>query len=289
MACLVTIDAARRAGAERITLVIPNYPYSRQHTAKGREGLTASRVGKIFEDLGVHHIITLDIHSRDIISAFNKMRLENLHASYQIIQALTKMDGVLNDDFVVVSPDTGAVDRNKFYASALKKPLALLYKERDYSIVSKDASSSNISQIRLLGNVKNKVVFMADDLLGTGGTLIKGMKLLQENGARKIICAISLPLFSGNAIAHFDEAYSEGLFYRIIGTNAVYQEEVINREWYVSVSISRLFAHVISRLHQNQSVSSLLDNAGIINRLLSQTKADEPQNELPFTLNSDKE
>jgi len=281
MTIFVTIDAVRQAAAERITLVIPNYPYARQHKAKGREGLTASRIGKIFESLGVDHIISLDIHSRDIINAFKKMRLENLHASYQIIQTLSKMDGILNDDFVVVSPDTGAVDRNKFYASALKKPLALLYKERDYSKLSKDASQSNISQIRLLGNVQDKTVFMADDLLGTGGTLIKGMKLLKENGARRIICAISLPLFSGNAIEHFDEAYREGLFYRIIGTNAVYQEEVLNREWYVNVNISRLFAHVISRLHQNQSVSSLLDNAAIINRLVSQSMA-KSQNELPF-------
>ncbi|MCL2804954.1 MAG: ribose-phosphate diphosphokinase [Treponema sp.] len=282
MTIMVTVDAARQAGAERITLVIPSYPYSRQHKAKGREGLTASRIGKIFESLGVNHIITLDIHSRDITNAFHKMRLENLHASYQIIQTLTQMDGILNDDFVVVSPDTGAVDRNKFYASALKKPLALLYKERDYSKLAKDASQSNISQIRLLGNVKDKTVFMADDLLGTGGTLIKGMKLLKENGARKIICAISLPLFSGDAISHFDEAYKEGLFYRIIGTNAVYHEEVIKREWYVNVNITRLFAHVILRLHQNQSVSSLLDNSVIINRLLVKTITPEPQNELPF-------
>ena len=282
MTIYVTVDAVRQAGAERITLVIPNYPYARQHKAKGREGLTASIIGKIFESLGVNQIITLDIHSRDIMNAFDKVRLENLHASYQIIQTLTKMDGILNDDFVVVSPDTGAVDRNKFYASSLKKPLALLYKERDYSKLARDATQSNISQIRLLGSVEEKTVFMADDLLGTGGTLIKGMRLLKENGARRIICAISLPLFSGNAIAHFDEAYNEGLFYRIIGTNAVYQEEVIKREWYVNVNISRLFAHVISRLHQNQSVSSLLDNAGIINRLLSQTMASESQNELPF-------
>ncbi|MCL2174785.1 MAG: ribose-phosphate diphosphokinase [Treponema sp.] len=283
MTIFVTVDAVRLAGAERITLVIPNYPYSRQHKAKGREGLTASRIGKIFESLGIDTIITLDIHSRDIMNAFDKLRLENLHASYQIIQTLTRMEEVLLDeDFVVVSPDTGAVDRNKFYASALKRPLALLYKERDYSKIAKDASHSNISQIRLLGCVKDKTVFMADDLLGTGGTLIKGMKHLKEKGARKIICAISLPLFSGDAVAHFDEAYKEGLFYRIIGTNAVYQEEVINREWYVNVNITKLFAHVISRLHQNQSVSNLLDNAAIINRLITRTVITEQQNELPF-------
>jgi ribose-phosphate pyrophosphokinase len=123
---------------------------------------------------------------------------------------------------------------------------------------------------------------MADDMLGTGGTLIKGMKILKENGARRIICSISLPLFSGNAISYFDEAYREGLFFRIIGTNAIYQEEVLNREWYISVNISSLFAQTISRLHQNLSLSGLLDNREIINRLLADTKDSGPQHELPF-------
>jgi ribose-phosphate pyrophosphokinase len=286
MTIFVTVDAARQAGADRVILVIPNYPYARQHKAKGREGLTASRIGKIFENLGVNHIISLDIHSRDIVNSFNRMRLENLHASYQIIRILARLDGILSDDFVVVSPDTGAVDRNKFFATALKKPLALLYKERDYSRVSKDASESNISQIRLLGNVRDKTVFMADDMLGTGGTLIKGMNVLKENGARRIICSISLPLFSGDAISYFDKAYEDGLFYRIIGTNAIYQEEVLNREWYISVNISSLFAQTISRLHQNLSLSSLLDNREIINRLLAETRdlgpQDESQPEFPF-------
>jgi ribose-phosphate pyrophosphokinase len=269
MAMLVTVDAARQAGAGQVTVVLPNYPYARQHKAKGREGLTASRVGKLLEHLGVDRVITLDIHSRDIGNSFDRMRLENLHASYQIIRVLSRMDGVLNDDFVVVSPDTGAVDRNKFYANALKKPLALLYKERDYSRVSKDANDSNIAEIRLLGNVQGKTVFMADDMLGTGGTLLKGMEILKDHGAGRVICSISLPLFSGDAISYFDEAYRRGLFFRIIGTNAIYQEEVLKREWYISVNISRLFAQTITRLHQRQSLSSLLDNRDIIGKLLS--------------------
>jgi ribose-phosphate pyrophosphokinase len=278
MTVFVTVDAAKQAGAERITLVLPNFPYARQHKAKGREGLTASRVGKILERLGVNHIITLDIHSRDIVNAFNRMRLENLHASYQIIRTLSELDGILTGEFVVVSPDTGAVDRNKFFATALKKPLALLYKERDYSRISKDALENNISEIKLLGNVRGKTVFMADDMLGTGGTLLKGMKILKENGAGKVICSISLPLFSGDAVSYFDAAYKEGLFYRIIGTNAVYQEELLQREWYISVNITRLFAQTISRLHQHLSLSSLLDNRAIINRLLADT---QPQNAGP--------
>jgi ribose-phosphate pyrophosphokinase len=278
----VTVDAAQRAGAGHITLVIPNYPYARQHKAKGREGLAASRIGQMFEALGVDTIISLDIHSRDIINSFTRMRLENLHASYQIIRTLSSIDGIFKDDFVVVSPDTGAVDRNKFFASALKKPLALLYKERDYSKSGANALESNISQMRLLGNVMDKTVFMADDLLGTGATLIKGMKLLKENGARRVICSISLPLFSGNAVSYFDDAYNNGLFYRLIGTNAVHQEEVLNREWYINVNISGLFAKVILRLHQQLSISSLLDNREIISRLIVGTMNPEAQRELPF-------
>ena len=270
MTILVTVDAAMQAGAHRVTLVVPVYPYARQDKKKGREGLTAGRVGRILENIGVNRIITLDIHSRQIENAFGNMRLENLHASYQIIRALAEIPGILNEDFVVLSPDTGAAARNKFYANILKKPLALLYKERDYARVTKDAEENNIAEIQLLGNIKGKTVFMADDRLDTGGTLLTDLKLIKEQGAGKVICSISLPLFAGDAIKFFDEAYKEGLFYRIIGTNAVYQEELLTREWYINVNITKLFAQTISRLHQGLSVSSLLDNRDIIVKLLNE-------------------
>ncbi|MDR2468305.1 MAG: ribose-phosphate diphosphokinase [Spirochaetaceae bacterium] len=274
MMIFVTADAAKLAAAERVTLVLPVYPYSRQHKKKGREGLTASRIGVMLESLGVDRVITLDIHSREIGNSFCQMRLENLHASYQIIQQLSGIFPMGNDDFVVVAPDTGAVDRNKFYATSLKKPLALLYKERDYSRVTKDAMESNISEIKLLGNVDGKTVFMADDMIGTGGTLLKAMKFLKEKGARQVICAVSLPIFSGEAISFFDAAYKEGLFFRIIGTNAVYHEELLKREWFVSVNITKLFAQTISRLHQGLSLSSILDNRDkIIKSLLAKETA----------------
>ncbi|GAB1456455.1 hypothetical protein MASR2M48_17630 [Spirochaetota bacterium] len=106
---LVTVDAAIQAGAERITLVMPAYPYSRQHKKKGREGLTAARLGQIFENYGISRIITLDIHSREIENCFNKLRLENLHASYQVIEKLAGIVDVGDEAPVVLSPDTVAV------------------------------------------------------------------------------------------------------------------------------------------------------------------------------------
>lgn len=270
MSLLVTIDAVRQAGAAQITLVVPAYPYSRQHKKKGREGLTASMLGHIYEMLGVARIITLDIHSREIVNAFSRVNLDNLHASYQIIRELGKIVDLTGqkDDLVIVSPDTGAIDRNKFYASGLKLPLAMIYKERDYSIVTQNATNTNIKSVKLLGDVRGKVAFLADDMLGTGGTLLKAMGFLKEQGATKVIAAISLPFFTGNAIEQFDEAYKKGYFYRIIGTNAVYHEDLLNREWYISTNVSGLFANVITRIHYNQSLSDLLDNRTIIEKLV---------------------
>ncbi|HRW23626.1 MAG TPA: ribose-phosphate diphosphokinase [Spirochaetia bacterium] len=273
MNTLVTIDAAIQAGAERITLVMPAYPYSRQHKKKGREGLTAARLGQIFENYGVQRIITLDIHSREIENCFNKLRLENLHASYQVIEKLAGIIDVGDENLVVLSPDTGAVDRNKFYASTLQKPLAMLYKERDYSKVTKDATDSNITEMKLLGDIRGKTVFMADDMLGTGGTLLKGMRYLKDQGATKVICAVSLPLFSATAIDDFDKAYREGLFYRIIGTNAVHHGQLLKKEWYIEADVTTLFAQIISLLHHNRSLSPMLDNREIIAKKIKKAMA----------------
>lgn len=267
---MVTVDAAIQAGAAAVTVVLPTYPYGRQHKKKGREGLTAIRIGQILEFLGVKRIITLDIHSRDISNGFRRLLLENLHASYQILLKLSELVDLKDPDLVMVAPDTGAVDRNKFYALSLGIPLAMLYKERDYSRYSKNAGDTNIVSMKLLGSVEGKTVFMADDLLGTGSTLIKAMKLLKTLGAKKIICAVSIPLFTGEAIEHFETAYREGHFYRIIGTNAVrHDERLLSREWYLCADVSSLFARIISRLHHDLSLSELLDNRRIIQRLLS--------------------
>ena len=272
MNLLVTIDAVRQAGARQITLVLPVYPYSRQHKKKGREGLTAALLGHIYESMEVRKIVTLDLHSREIVNAFEHTHCENLHASYQIIRELAKAIDLTKEDIVVVSPDTGAIDRNKFYATGLKKPLAMIYKERDYSIVTQDAKNTNIKSIKLLGDVKGKVAFLADDMLGTGGTLLKAMEFLHEQGATKVIAAISLPFFTGNAVEQFDEAYAKGYFYRIIGTNAVYHEDLLKREWYISTNVSGLFANVITRLHHEQSLGDLMDNRTIIDKLIKNNK-----------------
>ena len=115
---------------------------------------------------------------------------------------------------------------------------------------------------------------MADDMIATGGTLIIAMKELMKRGAKKIICIVSLPFFNGNAIENFDAAYKEGTFWRVIGTNAVFQgKELLEKEWFVQADVTELFARTISRLHHGRPISPLLDNRKFIQRLIDSSQA----------------
>ena len=269
MFIMTTVHAARLAGAEGITLILPTYPYARQHKKSSREALTASLFAHLCETIGVERIVTLDIHSKEIEMAFRTCHLENLHASYQILVELKKVIDICDPDITIVSPDTGAVGRNKFYAQILHRPLAMLYKERDYSVVTTGAKNSNIKSINLLGDVRGKTVIMTDDMLASGGTMLIAMRYLRECGAKKIICIISLPFFNGSAVQTFDDAYKEGVFDYIIGTNAVYHDdELLSKKWYIQTDVSELFARTINRLHHGRAISPLLDNRKIAQRLV---------------------
>ena len=219
LSLFVTLDAVHSSGVEQISLILPYFPYSRQHVRKGREGLAAARISRQLEDLGAKRIITLDIHCKEIENAFHKTNLEDLHASYQIMREL--LYKVKRKDLMIVSPDVGGLGRNRFFANALGCPLGAIYKERDYSRVSANAEDNNIINMRLLGDVQGATVFIADDILGTGGTMIKAMRILKEHGAKDILLGISLPLFNGDSIEHCDKAYEEGLFSYLIGTNGL--------------------------------------------------------------------
>ena len=270
---LMTVDAALQAGALQVTVILPTFPYSRQHKKKGRESLSAARVGQILEYFGVIRLITLDIHSKEIENCFHHVRLENLHGAYQILKVLATVTDLKDERLMVVAPDTGAVERSKFYASILSRPLGMLYKERDYSRVAQSAERGNITDMKLLGSVKDRIVFLSDDMLGTGGTLIKAMRVLKEAGARQTVCAVSLPFFTTpESVETFQRAYEEELFTRVIGTNAVYHDQsLLGREWYLSADVTALFARTVYRLHYNKSLSSLLDDRSVIKDLLKRS------------------
>lgn len=280
MFMFTTISALRLAGAESVTLVLPTYPYARQHKKSSREALTAAMFSQICESLGVERIITLDIHCKEIENSFRTVHLENLHASYQILMELGKLIDFSDPDITIVSPDTGAVGRNKFYAQILHRPLAMLYKERDYSVVTTDARHTNIKSINLLGDVHGKTVIMADDMIASGGTLLIAMRTLRELGAKKIICVVSLPFFNGTAIDDFDQANKEGVFDYVIGTNAVYHgDDLLSKKWFIQTDASELFARVLTRLHHGRAISPLLDNRKIVQRLVDDAQKERTEDQ----------
>ena len=252
-ALLTAIDAARYADADSITAVIPQFPYARQERRKSREGITAKLVARYLESAGADRIITLDIHSEAIQGFFPKAKLENLHASSTFINYFKSLN--LNEETtVVVAPDMGSTERARIYSNALHFGIAVIDKERNYS------KASTIASMKLLGDVKNKDLIIVDDMIATGGTLISAITELKKHGAGKIYIATSLPYFNGNAVEKFDKAYKEGLFEKILGTDAVNRGEKFIKEhpWYEEISMAPLFAKVIYNINHKKSVSALL-------------------------------
>lgn len=258
---LTTIDSVRQSSAAKVTIIIPAFPYSRGHKKSEREGLPAKQICRMLETSGVNRVITLDIHAREIVGFFNNTILENLHCTYQIVKGINTKLEIKEDNIVCVAPDSGAVARTTLFANILKSEMAVLYKTRDYSQVSTDVEHTNITSMNLLGEVKGKNVILVDDMIGTGGTLLKAASQLKDKGASKLILAISLPLFSGKAKNDFDKAYNNNEFDFIVSTNAVYQPELVEKPWYVETDVSELFAKVISSINHGMTISDYLDSA----------------------------
>ncbi|MGD9489207.1 MAG: ribose-phosphate diphosphokinase [Calditrichaceae bacterium] len=252
MSLLTAVHAAFQSDADSITVVIPQYPYSRQERKKTREGITAKQIASFMEVSGANRVITLDVHSEAIMGFFSKAKLEDLHASHTIIQHI--LENYNTDDIVITSADVGGAEKARFYSKKLHGGLAIVDKSRDYS------KPSSIESMRLVGNVTDKNVLIPDDMISTGGTIINAAKLLKENGAKDIYVACSLPFFNGKATQLLSDAYEKGLISRVIGTDAVFHGEEFTKSnlWYDEVSIAPLFANVIYHINTKRSVSELL-------------------------------
>lgn len=252
MALLTAISAAHQSDADSITVIIPQYPYSRQERKKTREGITAKQIAQFIEVSGANRVITLDIHAEAIMGFFNQAKLEDLHASKTLIDHFQANYNTNN--LIITSADVGGAEKARFYSKIMHTDLTIIDKARDYS------KTSVVESMRLVGDVRGKDVLIPDDMISTGGTIINGAKLLKDNGANNIYIACSLPFFNGNAVENLSRAYKDGLISRVIGTDAVLHGEkfVRNNPWYDEVSIAPLFAQVIFNINAKRSVSELL-------------------------------
>lgn len=254
MAALAAVHACYQSDADNITVVLPQFPYSRQERRKTREAITAKLVAGMLENAGARRVITLDIHAEAIQGFFNLAKLEDLHASRVFIDYLQHILRVDPTRMAVTSPDVGSAERARHYSKQLGIDLAIVDKARDYSQVS------TIESMRLVGDVRGKEVLLVDDIIATGGTLVNALRLLKEKGADKITVLASLPFFTGNCTERLEKAYQEGLLDLVIGTDAVFHGKkfVESTPWYIEVSVAALFARVIYNINNKLSVSELL-------------------------------
>ncbi len=252
MALMTAVNAAYQSDADSITILMPQFPYSRQERKKTREGITAKQIAQFLEVSGANRVITLDVHAEAIMGFFTSAKLEDLHASQTIIHHFQKNHSAAN--LIVTAPDVGGAEKARYYSKAMHTDLAIVDKARDYS------HASVIESMRLVGNVKGKDVFMPDDMISTGGTIINAAKLLREHGAHDIYIACSLPFFNGEAEEKLSNAFEKGYIKKVFGTDAVFhgQQFIDNNPWYEEISIAPLFAKVLYNINAKRSVSELL-------------------------------
>lgn len=256
MALKTHIDAAKRSDARNITVVVPVYPYARQDKSDEREGITAARVSQEFEQHGADSILTFDIHNTAIKGFFRQAKLENLHASKNIIDFVRA--NIDCERLVIAAPDTGGTKRAEFYAQQMQKPLVVCYKSRDYS------RGNKVDRVKVLGDVSGYDVLAVDDMVDTAGTVEKACIALKEGGARKVYFACSLPLFNGRAIEILDSLHKAGALNTFIGTDTVYHGEdfAASHPWYRIASIVSYLSKVIRNLNHDESISKLLEQVG---------------------------
>jgi len=242
MELLLMIDAAFRASASRITAVIPYFGYARQdRKVEPRVPISAKVVANILQAVGVDRVLTIDLHA-DQIQGFFDIPVDNLFASPIAI-------GYINDlrieDVVVVSPDTGGVDRARFLAKNINAGLAIIDKRRP---------EANISEVmHVIGEVKDKNCILIDDMVDTGGSISKAATALRDYGAKDVYCLFTHPVLSGEALSRLDSAN----FKEVICTNSIAIDESKKLDNMHVLSIAPLFGEAIRRIHNGESVSSL--------------------------------
>ncbi|MEE9525023.1 MAG: ribose-phosphate pyrophosphokinase [Candidatus Woesearchaeota archaeon] len=249
------IDAAWRSDARYVTAVLPAFPYARQDKQDGREGITASLIAREIEAAGADHVITLDIHNTAIAGFFRKAKFDNLNASKNIMSHILKNPELFNlKNMVIMPPDLGGAKRAERYARKLGTDLVFVHKKRSYT------HANVVEDAVIIGDISGKDVLIVDDMICTGGTLIKVIKLVKQKGANKVYAACSLPLFNGNAIQNLTEAYEADYLSGVIGTDAVHhgKDFAAKCPWFREVDIASYFAKVIRKLNHRESLSELL-------------------------------
>ena len=257
--------------AERITVIMPILYGGRQHKRNMRESLDAAMMLHELQSMGVKDVVTFDAHDPRVQNAIPLMGFDNFMPTYQILKALLKKFPDLNLDknhFMVVSPDEGAMNRNKYYSSILGVDLGMYYKRRDYTTVV-NGRNPIVAHEYLGGPVMGMDIFVTDDIIASGESLLSLARDLKSAGANRIFLSSTYTMFT-EGIEKFRDAYESGLISSVIGTNLTYlKPELKDEPWFIEADMSKYIAYIIAGCNQNRSVSTYIDPYSKINKLLS--------------------
>ena len=245
MEMLLTVDAMRRASAERINVIVPYFGYGRQdRKEQGRVALSAKLVANLISTAGVDRVICLDLHSAQIQGFFDIV-LDHLYAQPVIISYLRRQAWTKN--MVVISPDVGNVKMSRAYARRLDAPLAIIDKRRP--------RPNSCEVMKIVGEVQGRPCLIVDDMIDTAGTLCEAALALRNEGATAVYACATHPVLSGPARRRLQEAPIN----RLIVTNSIDQRNDESLKKLEIVNIAHLIGEAIHRIHNYLSVSALFD------------------------------
>lgn len=255
------VIAASAGKAHRINVIMPFLYESRQHKRTSRESLDCALALQELVSMGVSNIITFDAHDPRVQNAIPTIGFENLMPTYQFIKCILKSTPDLeldNEHMMVISPDEGAMHRAIYFANHFGVDVGMFYKRRDYSKVV-NGKNPIVAHEFLGDSVEGKDVFIIDDMIASGESMLDVCRKLKAKKARRVFCIATFGLFTAG-LDVFDNAYKEGVFDKVISTNVIYQRpELFEREWYCSTDLSKYIAIIIDHLNHDSSISELLD------------------------------
>ena len=242
MELLIMIDAAKRASAGRITAVMPYFGYARQdRKARSRDPITAKLVADLLTSAGADRVLTMDLHAAQIQGFFN-IPVDNLLGGPTLYNYFAEH---MDENFIVVSPDVGSVNRARKVAERLGCPMAIIDKRRP---------RANVMEVmNIIGNVEGKKCLLVDDMIDTGGTIVQGAQALVDAGATNIYACCTHAVLSGPAIERINSSNIAEL--ALLNTIPPIESGLSEKIKYLSVG--PMFSEAIERIYQETSISKL--------------------------------
>lgn len=276
---LKRIIAACAGKARRITVIMPFLYESRQHKRSTRESLDCALALKELAHMGVDNIITFDAHDPRVQNAIPLHGFETVQPAYQFVKGLLDhVDDIQvdSDHLMVVSPDEGGMSRAIYIANVLGVDMGMFYKRRDYTKII-NGRNPIVAHEFLGSNIEGKDIIVIDDMISSGESIIDVAGKLKDLKANRIFLFSTFGLFT-NGLEKFDKAFEEGIFYRLLTTDLVYQKpELLARPYYISCGMSKYIALLIDTLNHDTSISDLLDPYERIHRFLQKYKDKQHQ------------